>query len=164
MSQEIDDLIDFKTCAKVVLYCGVAASLPAVYGLLSTVYHAIADGAVMVFSIGRFETSRSVVPWPQAWARFLGFSMLASCGVVWLGSKDRTRQWWFAAALSALGFPLVMFSQWFTTLRGTLILSSIASVVALAYSIDRKYGRFASASLLALVVAFLVWRYEVLNF
>lgn len=159
-----DDSSDLKTYAKVVLGFGIAASLPAIYGLLSTVYHAAAEGSVMVFSIGRYETARSIVPWPQAWARFLGFAMLVSCGLVWLGSKGDPRRWWFAVGLSALGFPLVMFSSWFTTLRGTLMFTGIASVVALAYLLDDKYGRMAAASFLLVVVAVLVWRYMALNF
>lgn len=164
MRKDTDNSFDLETYARITLGFGLAASIPAIYGLLSTLYHAVVDGSVMVFSVGRYETSRSVVPWPQAWARFLGFAMLVSCGMVWLASKESRRLWWLAVALSAFGFPLVLFSQWFTTLRGTLMFSGIATFVAVAYVVDRRYGRLAATALIVFAVSVLVWRYMALNF
>ena len=163
MHSDIRQPSKFETYAKVIVGFGAAASVPAIYGLLSSLYYAFAEGNVMVFSVGRYETSHSVVPWPQAWARFLGFTMLVGCGITWLLSARSRRMWWLAFTLSVLGFPLILFSQWFTTLRGTAMFLGIAGFVALAYVVDWKVGRVAATLLILFAVSMLVWRYVALN-
>ncbi|MEO8024203.1 hypothetical protein [Polaromonas sp.] len=134
--------------------------LPALWSLGSAFWSAATTGQVLVLSVGRYETSHSMVPWPQGWARFAGPFVLALSLSMWATSKSaqRVTLWWFSAALGFVGIVLLLFSQWFVSWRGVLWFCSLTAFVALSFYIGSKFGRIAMVAFMLIVFAFVGWQ------
>jgi len=149
-----------KLYAQFVLAIAGLLVLPAIWSLLSAVWSASTTGDVLVISIGRYEVSRSLVPWPQGWSRFAGPIALVTSLFLWSRSKagDRTRLWWFSVALAMVALALLLFSQWFTSWRGVLWFGGILVFITAVMFIGNKLGRLTAVAFVAIVFGFIVWK------
>jgi hypothetical protein len=149
-----------KLGAQFVLVAAGALLLPALWSWFSAIWSAATTGQVLVLSVGRYETSRSMVPWPQGWARFVGPVALASSLSLWLASKSAQRiaLWWSSAAIGFVGIVLLLFSQWFVSWRGSVWFSSFAVFIALSYYLGSKLGRVAMIIFMLAVFAIVGWQ------
>jgi len=152
--------VPLKFAAQFVIAAAAVLLLPALWSMFSAVWSAVTTGNVLVVSVGRYETSRALVPWPNGWARFIGPLLLFSSFLVWVASKsgERVAVWWLSAALASVGFLLLLFSQWFTSWRGCLWFGSIAALLVLALYLGNRFGRFAGVLVVVGVFAFILWQ------
>lgn len=152
--------LTLKFAAKFVLAAAVLLMLPALWSLLSAIWSAVTTGQVLVLSVGRFETSRSMVPWPQGWARFVGPLALFASLCLWLVSisTQRALVWWLSALLAFVGILLLMYSQWFTSWRGVVWFCSLTTFIASAYYIGSRFGRTAMAVFMLATFALVGWQ------
>lgn len=146
--------------ARIALTFGFIALLPALWSFVSAIGSAASTGQVLVISVGRTETSRSLVAWPLGWARFAAPPLLLA-GVLMrvLTGSVRTPWWWSSVLLTTTALALLLFSQWFTTLGRTVFLLCLFGYVGLAYVVDLKLGRKSVVVLLFATVAVLLYAY-----
>ena len=149
-----------KFSAQFVLAVASVLLLPALWSLFSAIWSAAITGEVLVLSVGRYETSRSLVPWPQGWARFVGPVLLASSLSIWVASSSplRVAGWWFSAALAFVGIVLLLFSQWFTSWPGTLGFCSLVAFIAVSFYVGSTFGRIAMVVFILVVFALVGWQ------
>lgn len=107
----------FRMTLSLSLGFGAILLLPALYSLASGLYSAFTDGNVLVISIGRYETSRELVPWQAGWARFAGPIVLMASLLAADGSRGVTLRWWLAGIGASCAMILLAFSRWFTIYR-----------------------------------------------
>lgn len=129
-----------KLTLAVALGFGALFLLPAFYSLLSAIASAVATGEVLVISVGRTETYRKMVPWPQGWARFAGPPLLLLALVTWDGSRGITARWWFSGTLAALAIVLLAYSAWFTSWGGSAGFTGLCAFIAVAFLLERKWA------------------------
>jgi len=152
----------FKFTARFVLATAAVLLLPAIWSLVSAVWSASTNGQVLVLSVGRYETSRSMVPWPQGWARFVGPAFLVLSLSMWSASKSvqQVALWWLSAALSFVGIALLLFSQWFVSWRGSLLFCGFAAFIGGSFFIGSKFGRIAMVAFMLGVFALVGWQVQ----
>lgn len=136
---------------------GVLMALPALFSLISAIHQAATTGEVLVISLGRTATARETVPWPQGWARFVGPVVLIASLCTFDGSRGVSARWWLAGTGVALGLWLLAFSRWFATVNGTLVLMGLHGFLALAFFVDRKFGRAPALGVIIAGAALAVW-------
>lgn len=143
--------------AQITLTFGFIALLPALWSFVSAIWSATTTGQVLVISVGRTGTSRSLVAWSLGWARFAAPPLLLA-GLLMrvLTGSVRTHWWWSSVLLTTTALVLLFFSQWFTTLGGTVFFLCLLGYVGLAYVIDLKIGRKSVVVFLFATVALLL--------
>ncbi len=144
--------------AKFSLAVAALLALPAAWSFLSAIYFAATTGEVLVISLGRYETAREMVAWPNGWSRFVGPVLLFAALGVWGGSGKGSRMWWVSAALSTLGLVLLLFSKWFTSWHGTLWFMGLVAFIAVTLYAGNKFGRLAAYAIVVLVFGLILWR------
>lgn len=132
--------------------------VPATYSLFSAIYSAFSTGEVLVISLGRTETYRRSVSWPDGWARFIAPILLVLSLFMSDGSRGITQRWWLAAGGTAVALLLLGFSAWFTSVNGALAFAGLAGFIAIAAYIDRKIGRRAALSFVVVGWIAIIWK------
>jgi hypothetical protein len=135
------------------------AALPALYSLLSALWHAFFGGEVMVIAIGWTGIRTELVPWPRGWARFAGpvlllFSLLA-CGA----SRGATLRCWAAGVAAATALVLLGQSAWFTTVHGTMVFALFGTWMAAVFAVAYRLGRTAAILFILLSAGSFLWRF-----
>jgi hypothetical protein len=146
------------TWAKFVLGLAALALLPALWSLGSALISAVGSGEVLVISLGRTSTSRTMVPWQQGWARFAGPLLLTVSLALWVVAEKRSTQWWLSALLAAMALSLLAFSMWFTSLRSTLGFLGFAAFIAATFAANRYFGRKGAYAVILVAAVAFVWR------
>jgi hypothetical protein len=133
--------------------------LPAMWSLGSAVVSALSSGEVVVISVGRYETSHSLVPWRKGWARFVAPPILVLSLCLVAVSARGERRWWAGAALSVVGLALLFYSAWFSSAGGAAAFAGMSAFIALCAYVDRSFGRAIAFALMLATVLGLVFLY-----
>lgn len=141
---------------KAAFAAGAILLLPALWSFASAIWSAATTGEVLVISVGRYETSRELVPWAHGWARFAGPLALTAAVATWL---FRRSPWWPPALLAAAGLALLLFSKWFTSPVGAVAFCGMMVFFALAAIVDRRMGRLTTTVMLLSTVGLMLWLY-----
>jgi hypothetical protein len=145
--------------AKVSLVFAGLLLLPALWSFVSAIVSAASTGQVLVISLGRTSTARELVPWLQGWPRFVAPMLILASLLLWVSSEQLPRGvWWTSAAISTLGFVLLLFSMWFTSWRGALSFFGLVAFIATALYVGNRFGRIAAVAFILLVFSTIVWR------
>ena len=133
---------------------------PAIWSFFSAIWSAATTGQVLVISVGRYETARSLVDWRSGWARFAGPVLLVGSLFLWgaSGEKKSRAWWWLAAALSTIGIALLLFSRWFTTVHGFSWFMGMLAFTATTLYVGNRFGRVAAILIVLLAFGFIAWR------
>lgn len=148
--------LSLKQYGKATFAAGAILLLPALWSFVSAAWSAATTGEVLVIGLGRYETSRALVPWMNGWARFAGPLALIAAVALW---TLRTASWRAPALLSAAGLALLLFSKWFTSPTSAMTFCGMMAYLALAAAVDRRMGRFATTVMLASTVGLMLWLY-----
>lgn len=158
--RENDWRFPWVVAAQITLTFGFIALLPALWSFVSAIWSAVTTGQVLLISVGRTGTSRSLVAWSLGWARFAAPPfLLAGLLMRVLTGSARTPWWWSSVLLTTTALVLLFFSQWFTKLGGTVFFFCLLGYVGLAYVIDLKIGRKSVVVFLFATVALLLHVY-----
>lgn len=136
------------------LAAGVGVACWAGYELAIALLDASQTGMVTVNSYSTVRP-RHVVTWPRAWAFVLGLVL-----TVWAGlsavceALDISHRWRLPSVLLfVLGFSLVLFSAYLSSLGGIAFLGLFSSGMALLFYLQRRYGQWAAVIAWSIIVA-----------
>jgi hypothetical protein len=132
--------------------------LPALWSLGSAIHSALSTGQVLVISLGRYETYRTLVPWTAGWARFVAPPLLLVSLLLVGTSAAGERRWWAGATISLLGLVLLFFSAWFVSAGSAAAFVAGNVFIALCFYVDRRFGRgYAFTLMLLSILAAVFW-------
>lgn len=139
---------------------GAIAALAALWALGVAVVDAVTTGAVSLPTTrGR---ARPVVPWPAAWAYFLGFVLfIAATSLPLLTRRDHPRRSSFVAVGAAgavMGSVLALLSGKLSSGQGLLFLLGMGLLLGCIGWLRVKFGRWPAMLLWCAVVGCVVWK------
>jgi hypothetical protein len=128
------------------------------YSLIDAIAQAHSTGVVEVFPRAR-RLPRERVPWPQAWAYFLGALAFVVASVLWLFHEFRRASVVLEIiAIYVVGVHLFMLSGNLASLAGTAGIVGLLFSIAAAFLVSHKFGRVAGlwfwAALVVSLLAF----------
>lgn len=140
------------------VFC-VVVGTAATWALGQAIWDAMETGLVSL--PGRRGHPRPVVPWPAAWAYFLGTFCIAGALLFSRAlprESDKYAIYGFGATLiTCLGYLLFFLSYVLTSLTLIALFIGVATAGVVVIYVERKYGRAYAVVLAVASIAFFIW-------